>query len=121
MYEKDISEFGIIPNQDYLFKPHIFYGGKHEIHLLRGVPDVDPVACRDAQAQGHEPGKPAAALGKPQSFISKVESGDRRLDVLEFLDWCRLLEEHPHTIIDVLWDQGENSMRRLPGKREGDQ
>ena len=63
----------------------------------------------------------AAALGKPQSFISKVESGERRLDVLEFLDWCRLLEEHPHTIIDVLWDQGENSMRRLLGKRGGDQ
>lgn len=27
----------------------------------------------------------AEALGKPQSFIAKVESGERRLDVVEFV------------------------------------
>ncbi|MFB4437835.1 helix-turn-helix domain-containing protein [Enterobacter hormaechei subsp. steigerwaltii] len=34
----------------------------------------------------------AAALGKPQSFIAKVESGERRLDVVEFVHLARLLE-----------------------------
>jgi transcriptional regulator with XRE-family HTH domain len=27
----------------------------------------------------------ASALGKPQSFVAKVEAGERRLDVVEFM------------------------------------
>ncbi len=30
----------------------------------------------------------AERLGKPQSFVSKVESGERRLDVLELREVC---------------------------------
>lgn len=30
----------------------------------------------------------AAALGRPQSFVSKYESGERRLDVLELRTVC---------------------------------
>jgi transcriptional regulator with XRE-family HTH domain len=30
----------------------------------------------------------AARLGKPQSYVSKVESGERRLDFLEVRDYC---------------------------------
>jgi transcriptional regulator with XRE-family HTH domain len=33
----------------------------------------------------------AKALGRPQSFISKVESGERRLDVVELLEVLRAL------------------------------
>jgi transcriptional regulator with XRE-family HTH domain len=33
----------------------------------------------------------AAALGKPQSFISKIESGERRLDLVELREVCRAL------------------------------
>jgi transcriptional regulator with XRE-family HTH domain len=31
----------------------------------------------------------AEALRRPQSFVSKVAGGERRLDVVEFLDICR--------------------------------
>lgn len=31
----------------------------------------------------------AVRLGKPQSFVSKVETGERRLDFVEFVDWAR--------------------------------
>lgn len=31
----------------------------------------------------------AERLGKPQSYISKAESGDRNLDLLEVRDFCR--------------------------------
>lgn len=30
-------------------------------------------------------------LGKPQSFVSKVETCERRLDLIEAIEWCRVL------------------------------
>ena len=33
----------------------------------------------------------AHALGKPQSYVSKYESGERRLDLVELDDVCRAL------------------------------
>ena len=33
----------------------------------------------------------AAKLGRQQSFVSKTENGERRLDVIEFMDVCRVL------------------------------
>jgi len=44
----------------------------------------------------------AALLGKPQSFVSKYESGERRLDVMEFLTVCKALKVNPATIIQQL-------------------
>lgn len=44
----------------------------------------------------------AALLDKPQSFVSKYESGERRLDVVEFLEVCKALKVNPTTIIQQL-------------------
>ena len=33
----------------------------------------------------------AVALGKPQSYVSKYESGERRLDLVELSDLCSVL------------------------------
>jgi transcriptional regulator with XRE-family HTH domain len=33
----------------------------------------------------------ADRLGRPQSFMAKVESGERRIDVIEFLEICGIL------------------------------
>jgi transcriptional regulator with XRE-family HTH domain len=33
----------------------------------------------------------AAALGKPQSYVSKYESGERRLDLVELAELCPVL------------------------------
>jgi transcriptional regulator with XRE-family HTH domain len=33
----------------------------------------------------------AKALGYPQSFVSKYESGERRLDLLELSDVCKAI------------------------------
>lgn len=37
----------------------------------------------------------ADALGKPQSYVAKVESLERRLDVIEFLDYARCIDWDP--------------------------
>lgn len=44
----------------------------------------------------------ALRLGKPQSFVSKYESGERRLDVIEFLAVCKGLDINPTTIIEKI-------------------
>lgn len=40
----------------------------------------------------------ADLLGKPQSFVSKYESGERRLDVVEFCQIAKVLRENPGTL-----------------------
>jgi transcriptional regulator with XRE-family HTH domain len=44
----------------------------------------------------------AARLRSPQSFVSKYESGERRLDVIEFIDVVKALGADPRRIIDQL-------------------
>jgi transcriptional regulator with XRE-family HTH domain len=44
----------------------------------------------------------AFRLGKPQSFVSKYESGERRLDVIEFLEICQALNIKPQSILKKL-------------------
>lgn len=42
----------------------------------------------------------AERLGKPQSFVSRVESGQRRLDILEFYALARALGANPIKLFD---------------------
>lgn len=41
----------------------------------------------------------AKALGKRQSFVSKYESGERKLEVVEFVLVCQALGLNPKTVI----------------------
>ncbi|WP_433935606.1 helix-turn-helix domain-containing protein [Brevundimonas diminuta] len=41
----------------------------------------------------------AERLGKPQSFVSKVERGERRLDVIEFCQVSEALGCDPATLL----------------------
>ena len=55
----------------------------------------------------------AAKLRLPQSFVSKYERGERRLDIVEFLTISEALGVDPHSILDQL------AVPRLPGSRSG--
>lgn len=34
-------------------------------------------------------------LGKPQSWVHNCETGNRRVDVTEFIEWCRACDTKP--------------------------
>jgi len=44
----------------------------------------------------------AARLSKPQSFISKIERRERRIDVLEFCAVARALGVRPAALLDAI-------------------
>ncbi|WP_044490240.1 helix-turn-helix domain-containing protein [Burkholderia pseudomallei] len=54
----------------------------------------------------------ADRIGRPQGFVSKVESGTRRLDVIELLDFLHALEADPHDFIDRLIERPMSSLPR---------
>jgi transcriptional regulator with XRE-family HTH domain len=37
----------------------------------------------------------ARRLDRAHSYVSRIEKGDRRLDVPEFIEWCELLDADP--------------------------
>lgn len=50
----------------------------------------------------------AEQLRKPQSFVSKYERGERRLDVVELIEIARHLKLDPHKIIDEMEAIGQS-------------
>lgn len=44
----------------------------------------------------------AERLGRPQSFVSKYESGERQLDVVEFVEVCEALAVIPAVLLAEL-------------------
>ncbi|MCA6219457.1 helix-turn-helix domain-containing protein [Photorhabdus antumapuensis] len=46
--------------------------------------------------------KLAQEFGRPQSFIAKVENGERKLDVVEFVRMAHLLSLNPAQILDKI-------------------
>jgi transcriptional regulator with XRE-family HTH domain len=48
----------------------------------------------------------ADRLGRPQSFVSKYERGERRLDVIEFCEVCRALGADPVAFLQRFCSEG---------------
>lgn len=51
----------------------------------------------------------AERLGRPQSFVSKVEGYERRLDVVEFLEIMLALGADPRPLINLVWKDIQRS------------
>lgn len=55
----------------------------------------------------------AERLGKPQSYVAKVEGHERRLDVVEFLEMARALGVDPMPMVGEAWERvGRREPRR---------
>ena len=52
----------------------------------------------------------ATKLERAQTFVSKIELGERRLDLIELLVWADLLDIDAHSVIDRL----QKKIRRKP-------
>ena len=60
-------------------------------------------AIRDARkGAGITQQELADRLGRPQSFVAKIEGYERRLDVVEFLQVCRALGVDPGAVLTGL-------------------
>lgn len=44
----------------------------------------------------------ATKLGRPQSYVAKVEGGERVLSFIEALDYCKALGLDPAVLVDQL-------------------
>lgn len=44
----------------------------------------------------------AERLGKPRSFVSKIETKERRIDVLEFIEWAEAVDVSPNILFEAL-------------------
>jgi len=51
------------------------------------------------KAMGVRQAEVALALGKPQSFVSKIEGRERRLDIVEFVAICRIIGVNPLAVL----------------------
>lgn len=70
--------------------------GKHSQHELKAFLDL----LRQVRIEAHlRQTDLAAALRQPQSFVSKYESGERRLDVLELRQICECVGIPLHDFI----------------------
>lgn len=67
--------------------PKTIFGGEHR-HLVA-------VLVEARQASGLTQAELAARVGKDQSFVSIIERGQRRVDVLEFIALSRAMGADP--------------------------
>lgn len=58
------------------------------------------IAARKAAGLTQE--EVAGRLKRPQSFVAKYEGGERRIDVIEFIDIARALDQEPTEVFDAL-------------------
>jgi len=71
-------------------------------------------ACREASGISQQ--ELARRLGRPQSYVSKAEMGERRLDVVEFLQFMRAIEGEPLALLRDI-EREYRVMRRPPARK----
>ena len=63
---------------------------------------VVEVLANARRAAGITQSELASRLGRPQSYVSKVERRERRVDPIEFADWCSAVDAEPEKLFGAL-------------------
>jgi transcriptional regulator with XRE-family HTH domain len=58
----------------------------------------------------------AKRLSRPQSFVSKFERGERRLDVIEFLDIAEAIGIDPYKFLSKVGKHPQHRRRKKPAR-----
>ena len=106
----DISDFRIIWRLERVKQP---VKSTYESEYSRFCALLREARLKAGQTQADVAGR----LLKPQSFVSKVESGERRLDLVEYIRWTKALGVDPTTLFATLADRIELSRLPKPRKR----
>ena len=82
------------------------------IHDQRYI-EVIALLRKARERSGKTQGEVAQTLGRPQSYVSKVETCERRVDVIELLQLCRAVkvtlgEVIPTEFLDVLGEASDD-------------
>lgn len=83
--------------------PKTIFGGEHR-HLVA-------VLVEARQAAGLTQAELAARIGKDQSFVSIIERGQRRVDVLEFVALARSMEADPSQLFERVTSRLSKALR----------
>jgi transcriptional regulator with XRE-family HTH domain len=73
-----------------------------KILLLSGIQAILSAVRAARNKAGLTQEDVAKRLNRPQSYVSKYESGERRLDLIEFLRVTKTLKVDPDTILKML-------------------
>lgn len=83
--------------------PKTIFGGEHR-HLVA-------VLVEARQASGLTQAELAARVGKDQSFVSIIERGQRRVDVLEFVALAEAMEADPGQLFERMTSRLSKDLR----------
>ena len=81
----NISEFGIYPDSAYNARHDHLYNKQYQEMLKRLKKARKQAGLTQVQV--------ATALKRPQSFVSKCESGERRIDAIELATYAKLYKK----------------------------
>lgn len=74
--------------------PKTIFGGDHQ-HLVE-------VLIEARKRAGLKQEEVAERLGRDQTFVSLIERGQRRLDIIEFIRLAKALDVEPPKLLDAL-------------------
>jgi transcriptional regulator with XRE-family HTH domain len=77
--------------------PKSIFGGAHQ--------DLVAVLINARRSSGLTQAELGEKVGKDQSYVSLIENGQRRVDVLEFIALCRAMRTDPATAFGLLLER----------------